>query len=230
MSKVLIIDDDEPLLRALRLNFAARGYQVQTAGSGAAGLAAAAHHPPDLVIVDLGLPDLDGLDVVAGIRGYSGVPIIVLSARHSGPTKVQALDAGADDYVTKPFGMDELLARMRAALRRAAPAPSAPVIATPAFTLDLSTKQATGPDGTLIRLTPTEWHLVEVLARHEGKLVEHKRLLREVWGPQYETETNYLRVHFANLRRKLEPDPSRPRYFVTEPGIGYRLDVTPAGG
>ncbi|WP_432993229.1 response regulator [Dactylosporangium sp. CA-233914] len=230
MTRVLIVDDDEPLLRALRLNFAARGYQVQTANTATAGLTAAAHHPPDLVIVDLGLPDLDGLDVVAGIRGYSGVPIIVLSARHSGPTKVAALDAGADDYVTKPFGMDELLARMRAALRRAAPEPAAPVIRTEAFRLDLSTKQATAPDGTTIRLTPTEWHLVEVLARHEGKLVEHKRLLREVWGPQYETETNYLRVHFANLRRKLEPDPSRPRYFVTEPGIGYRLEVTPAGG
>jgi two-component system KDP operon response regulator KdpE len=230
MSRVLIIDDDEPLLRALRLNFAARGYQVQTAGTGAAGLAAAADHPPDLVVVDLGLPDLDGLDVVAGIRGYSSVPIIVLSARHTGPMKVAALDAGADDYVTKPFGMDELLARMRAALRRATPAPAAPVIATPAFRLDLSTKQATGADGGPIRLTPTEWHLIEVLARHEGKLVEHKRLLREVWGPRYETETNYLRVHFANLRRKLEPDPARPRYFVTEPGIGYRLEVTPAAG
>nr|WP_271189858.1 response regulator transcription factor [Dactylosporangium matsuzakiense] len=222
---VLIIDDDEPLLRALRLNFAARGYRVSTAGTGAAGLAAAADHPPDLVVVDLGLPDLDGLDVVAGIRGYSSVPIIVLSARHTGPTKVAALDAGADDYVTKPFGMDELLARMRAALRRATPAPTAPVIATAAFRLDLSTKQATGADGHPVRLTPTEWHLIEVLARHEGKLVEHKRLLREVWGPRYETETNYLRVHFANLRRKLEPDPSRPRYLVTEPGIGYRLEV-----
>jgi two-component system KDP operon response regulator KdpE len=230
MSRILIIDDDEPLARALRLNFAARGYQVQTAGSGAAGLDAAAHHAPDLVIVDLGLPDLDGLDVVAGIRGYSGVPIIVLSARHGGPTKVAALDAGADDYVTKPFGMDELLARMRAALRRAAPGPSSPVIETAAFRLDLATKQASGPDGAPIRLTPTEWHLVEVLARHEGKLVEHRRLLSEVWGPRYEAETNYLRVHFANLRRKLEPDPARPRYFVTEPGIGYRLEVTPAAG
>ncbi|MGI5239478.1 response regulator [Dactylosporangium sp. CA-139066] len=229
MTKVLIVDDDEPLLRALRLNFAARGYEVRTAGSAAAGLAAAADHPPDLVVVDLGLPDLDGLDVVTGIREYSTVPIIVLSARHGGPTKVAALDAGADDYVTKPFGMDELLARMRAALRRAAPAPAEPVIEASSFRLDLSTKQATGPDGRPVRLTPTEWHLLEVLVRHAGKLVEHRQLLREVWGPQYETETNYLRVHFANLRRKLEADPSRPRHLITEPGIGYRLDLTAPG-
>src|SRR5262249_25479448 len=152
-------------------------------------------------------------DVVAGIRGYSTVPIIVLSARYGGPTKVAALDAGADDYVTKPFGMDELLARMRAAVRRAAPAPAAPVVQASSFRLDLSTKQATGPDGRPVRLTPTEWHLLEVLARHAGKLVDHRQLLREVWGPQYETETNYLRVHFANLRRKLEADPSRPRHL-----------------
>ena len=225
MNRVLVIDDDEPLLRALRLNFAARGYQVQTAASAAAGLAAAAHHPPDLVIVDLGLPDRDGIAVVEGIRGYSSVPIIVLSARQAGQSKVAALDAGADDYVTKPFGMDELLARMRAAMRRAAPAPAAPVVETSSFRLDLANKQATGPDGRPVRLTPTEWHLVEVLARHAGKLVQHRQLLREVWGPQYETETNYLRVHFANLRRKLEADPSRPRHLVTEPGIGYRLEL-----
>jgi two-component system KDP operon response regulator KdpE len=224
VNRVLVIDDDEPLLRALRLNFAARGYQVQTAAGAAAGLAAAAHHPPDLIIVDLGLPDRDGIAVVEGIRGYSSVPIIVLSARQAGQSKVAALDAGADDYVTKPFGMDELLARMRAAMRRAAPAPAAPVVETSSFRLDLANKQATGPHGRPVRLTPTEWHLVEVLARHAGKLVQHRQLLREVWGPQYETETNYLRVHFANLRRKLEADPSRPRHFVTEPGIGYRLE------
>ncbi|MEV6926271.1 response regulator [Dactylosporangium sp. NPDC051485] len=224
MSEVLVVDDDEPLLRTLRLNFAARGYQVQTATSAAAGLAAAASHPPDLVVVDLGLPDGDGLDVVTGIRGYSTVPIIVLSARHGGPTTVAALDAGADDYVTKPFGMDELLARIRAALRRAAPAPATPVLQTSSFRLDLSAKQATGPDGRPVRLTPTEWHLLEVLARHAGQLVEHRTLLREVWGPKYEQETNYLRVHFANLRRKLEPDPARPRHIRTEPGIGYRLE------
>jgi len=225
MTRVLIVDDDEPLLRALRLNFAARGYQVQTAANAADGLAAAGHRPPDLIIVDLGLPDLDGLSVVEGIRGYSSVPIIVLSARHAGVSKVAALDAGADDYVTKPFAMDELLARMRAALRRAAPAPEAVVITASSFTLDLSTKQATGPGGVPVRLTPTEWHLLEVLARHQGKLVEQRQLLREVWGPQYETESNYLRVHFANLRRKLELDAAQPRHIITEPGIGYRLQV-----
>jgi two-component system KDP operon response regulator KdpE len=226
MSLVLVVDDVEPLLRALRLNFTARGYQVQTATDAAGGLAAAAHRPPDLVIVDLGLPDLDGIAVVEGIRGYSSVPIIVLSARHTGPSKVAALDAGADDYVTKPFSMDELLARMRAALRRgAAPASARAIVEASSFRLDLAAKQATGPDGAPVRLTPTEWHLLDVLARHEGKLVEHRQLLREVWGPQYETETNYLRVYFANLRRKLERDPSRPVHLITEAGIGYRLQL-----
>ena len=222
MTRVLIVDDDQHLLRALRVNLTARGYQVRTAGDAAAGLAAASHQPPDLTIVDLGLPDMDGLHVVEGLRGWTSTPIIVLSARHAEAAKVAALDAGADDYVTKPFGMDELLARVRAALRRATPTPEAPVITTAAFTIDVSTKRVTGPGGE-IRLTPTEWHLLEILARHPDKLVAHKQLLREVWGPQYETETNYLRVHFANLRRKLEPDPTRPRYLITEPGIGYRF-------
>jgi two-component system KDP operon response regulator KdpE len=226
MTRVLIIDDDEPLLRALRVNFAARGYQVELARDGTSGLTAAGHGNVDLVIVDLGLPDLDGLAVVEGIRGWSAVPIIVLSARHTGPSKVAALDAGADDYVTKPFGMDELLARMRAALRRAGPAADeTPIVTTPSFMLDFAAKHATGPTGEDVRLTPTEWHLLEVLARHPGKLVQHKHLLSEVWGPRYETETNYLRVHFANLRRKLERDPARPRHLITQPGLGYRLDA-----
>jgi two-component system KDP operon response regulator KdpE len=222
VTRVLIVDDDEPLLRALRVNLTARGYQVHAAADAAGGLAKATRYPPDLVIVDLGLPDMDGITVVEGLRGWSRAAIIVLSARHSEPAKVAALDAGADDYLTKPFGMGELLARIRAALRRATPASEAPVITTAAFTADLSSKQATGPNGE-VRLTPTEWHLLEVLARHPGKIVEHRQLLREVWGPQYETETNYLRVHFANLRRKLERDPSQPQHLITQPGIGYRL-------
>ena len=222
MTRVLIVDDDRSLLRALRINLTAHGYQVHTEADAAGGLAAATRQPPDLAIVDLGLPDLDGIGVVTGLRGWSRAPIIVLSARDAEAAKVAALDAGADDYVTKPFGMDELLARMRAALRRAAPTPDAPVVSTEAFTIDLAAKRVTGPGGE-IRLTPTEWHLLEILARHPDKLVAQRQLLREVWGPQYQTETNYLRVHLANLRRKLEPDPARPRYLITEPGLGYRF-------
>jgi two-component system KDP operon response regulator KdpE len=222
MTTVLIVDDDPSLLRALRVNLAARGYHVNTAPDATTGLASASRHPPDLAIVDLGLPDLDGMRVVEGLRGWTEVPIIVLSARYAETAKVAALDAGADDYVTKPFGMDELLARMRAALRRGTPAPAAPVITTAAFTIDLSAKRVTGPAGE-IRLTPTEWHLLEVLSRQPDRLVTQRQLLTEVWGPKYETETNYLRVHLANLRRKLEPDPARPRYLITEPGIGYRF-------
>jgi two-component system, OmpR family, KDP operon response regulator KdpE len=222
MTRVLIVDDDRQLLRALRITLGARGYEVAIAGDGASGLAMASRTPPDLMIVDLGLPDLDGVAVVEALRGWTTAPIIVLSARHAEEAKVKALDAGADDYVTKPFGMDELLARVRAALRRATPAAEAPVVTTEAFTVDLSSKRVTGPAGD-VRLTPTEWHLLEVLVRHPDKLVGHRQLLHEVWGPKYETETNYLRVHMANLRRKLEPDPARPRYLITEPGIGYRF-------
>ena len=222
MTTVLIVDDDPNLLRALRVNLAARGYQVHIAPDAATGLASASRHPPDLAIVDLGLPDLDGMQVVEGLRGWTEVPSIVLSARYAEAAKVAALDAGADDYITKPFGMDELLARMRAAVRRGTPAPAAPVITTAAFTIDLSAKRVTGPAGE-VRLTPTEWHLLEVLTREPDRLVTQRRLLTEVWGPKYQTETNYLRVYLANLRRKLEPDPARPRYLITEPGVGYRF-------
>jgi two-component system KDP operon response regulator KdpE len=222
MTRILIVDDDRQLLRALRITLAARGYDVSIEADGTGGLAAASRIRPDLLIVDLGLPDIDGVAVVEALRGWSTAPIIVLSARHAEAAKVNALDAGADDYVTKPFGMDELIARVRAALRRATPAAEAPVITTEAFTVDLASKRVTGPNGD-VRLTPTEWHLLEVLARHPGKLVGHKQLLHEVWGPQYETEANYLRVYMANLRRKLEPDPANPRYLITEPGIGYRF-------
>jgi two-component system KDP operon response regulator KdpE len=222
MSRILVVDDDDQLRRALRINLAARRYEVQTAADATSALAIAGRTPPDLAIVDLGLPDLDGVEVVRGLRGWTRIPIIVLSARDAQATKVAALDAGADDYVTKPFGMDELLARIRAALRRAAPEPGAPAVTTADFTIDLAAKRLTTAAGD-VRLTPTEWHMLEVLARHPDKLVTQRQLLREVWGPAYENETNYLRVHLANLRRKLEPDPSRPRYLITEPGIGYRF-------
>jgi two-component system KDP operon response regulator KdpE len=222
MTRILVVDDDRQLLRALRITLAARRYEVTVAADGATGLALASRQPPDLVVLDLGLPDMDGVAVVEGLRGWSSAPIVVLSARHAEAAKVDALDAGADDYITKPFGMDELLARIRAALRRATPVAEAPVVTTDAFTVDLAAKRVVTPAGD-VRLTPTEWHLLEVLARHSDRLVGHKQLLQEVWGPKYETESNYLRVHVANLRRKLEPDPSKPRYIVTEPGIGYRF-------
>ena len=222
MTQVLVIDDDAHLLRALRITLTARGYQVSTATDATTALATASRTPPDLVILDLGLPDLDGVAVIEGLRGWYTAPIIVLSARHTEPAKVNALDAGADDYLTKPFGMDELLARIRAALRRAAPTTATAVITTTAFTIDLAAKRVTTHRGE-VRLTPTEWHLLETLTRTPDLLVTHKQLLQQVWGPAYETETNYLRVHLANLRRKLEPNPSRPRYLITEPGIGYRF-------
>jgi two-component system KDP operon response regulator KdpE len=222
MTRILIVDDDLQLLRALRINLTARRYEVLTAPDGTTGLSLASRTRPDLVIVDLGLPDMDGATVVEGLRGWSAAPIIVLSARHGETAKVNALDAGADDYVTKPFGMDEFLARIRAALRRTTATADAPVVSTDAFTVDLAARRVTTPAGE-VRLTPTEWHLLEALARHPGRLLTHQQLLQDVWGPQYVTATNYLRVHIANLRRKLEPDPARPRYLTTDPGLGYRF-------
>jgi two-component system KDP operon response regulator KdpE len=220
---VLVVDDEPGIVRALRINLRVRGYDVDTAADGRAALDAAARHQPDVVILDLGLPDMDGVDVIRGLRGWSRSPVIVLSARHDGSDKVEALDAGADDYVTKPFGMDELLARVRAAVRRSGPVEDAPVVRTEAFTVDLAARRATTGAGE-VRLTPTEWHLLEVLVRHPGRLVSQKQLLQEVWGPQYGKETNYLRVYMAQLRRKLEADPARPRHLITEPGMGYRFD------
>jgi two-component system KDP operon response regulator KdpE len=222
MSRVLVVDDEAGLRHALAINLRARGYDVTLADSGMDALNAAARQPPDVVVLDLGLPDMDGTDVITGLRGWTKAPIIVLSARTGEGDKVDALDVGADDYVTKPFGMDELLARLRAALRRATPSDDAPVVQTGDFTVDLAAKEvrtAAGP----VRLTPTEWHMLEVLVRNHGKLVSQRQLLQEVWGPNYETETNYLRVYMAQLRRKLEPDPSRPRHLLTEPGLGYRF-------
>ena len=223
-ARVLVVDDEPQLARALRINLKARGYRVDTAVDGRGALEAAARHHPDVIVLDLGLPDMDGTEVISGLRGWSAVPIIVLSARHASDDKVDALDAGADDYVTKPFGMDELLARLRAAVRRAAPAAEEPaVVETDAFTIDLAARKATRA-GREVRLTPTEWHILELLIRNSGRLVGQRELLREVWGPSYGTETNYLRVYLAQLRRKLEPDPARPRYLITEAGMGYRFE------
>jgi two-component system KDP operon response regulator KdpE len=228
-TRVLVVDDEPQIRRALGVNLRARGYQVDLAETGEQALELAARHHPDVVVLDLGLPGIGGVEVIQGLRGWTSVPVIVLSVRESERDKVAALDAGADDYVTKPFGMDELLARLRAALRRAAPADEEAVIVTPDFTIDLSVKRVTNADGEEIRLTPTEWHIVEVLVRHAGKLVAQKQLLQEVWGPAYETETNYLRVFMAQVRRKLEPEPGQPRYFFTEPGMGYRFEVPTVG-
>ncbi|MDX6257514.1 MAG: two-component system, OmpR family, operon response regulator KdpE [Frankiales bacterium] len=226
MTTVLVVDDEAPILRALSITLSARDYTVVTAATGAEGLAAMAKARPAVVVLDLGLPDMDGVDVIRGIRGWSAVPIIVLSAREQEQQKVAALDAGADDYVTKPFGMHELLARLRAAVRRSAPAEEQePVVRTASFVVDLAAKQVNLLDEQRVRLTPTEWQIIETLARHAGRLVTAKHLLHEVWGPSYGTETNYLRVYMAQLRRKLEPDPSRPVSLLTEPGMGYRLVV-----
>jgi two-component system, OmpR family, KDP operon response regulator KdpE len=223
-SRILVVDDEPQIRRALVINLRARGYEVDVADSGERALELAARHHPDAVVLDLGLPGIDGVEVIRGLRGWSQVPIVVLSVRDQEADKVAALDAGADDYVAKPFGMDELLARLRAALRRGAPAEEAAVITTPDFTIDLAAKRVTR-DGVEVRLTPTEWHVVEVLVRHQGKLVPQRQLLREVWGPDYHDETNYLRVFLAQVRRKLEPEPARPRYFLTEPGMGYRFEA-----
>jgi two-component system KDP operon response regulator KdpE len=223
VTRLLLIDDEAPFVRAMGVSLRAMGYDVDAAPTGAAGLAKAATTAPDVIVLDLGLPDMDGLEVLNGLRAWTAVPVIVLSARHRDDAKVAALDGGADDYVTKPFSMDELLARIRAALRRRPSAVSEePVVETDDFRIDMAAKEVT-IDGEAVRLTPTEWNVLEVLVRNQGKLVSQRQLLKEVWGPQYETETEYLRVYLAALRRKLEPTPSQPRYFITEPGMGYRF-------
>jgi two-component system KDP operon response regulator KdpE len=222
VSRVLVVDDEPQIRRTLAINLRARGYQVDLAASGEEALKAAAHHQPDVVVLDLGLPGIDGLQVIHGLRGWTQIPIIVLSVREREADKVAALDAGADDFVTKPFGINELLARLRAAVRRAAPTDGqVPIVQTPDFRVDLAAKQVVR-DGREVRLTPTEWQLVELLVRNPGRLVSQRQLLSEVWGPKYREETNYLRVFIAQIRRKLEPDPAHPRYFITEPGMGYR--------
>jgi two-component system, OmpR family, KDP operon response regulator KdpE len=232
VTRVLVIDDEPQIVRALRINLRVRSYQVDTATTGSQALEMAARHPPDLVILDLGLPDLDGVQVIEGLRGWTQAPIIVLSGRADSTDKVEALDAGADDYVTKPFGMEELLARMRAAVRRAAPEADEPQIRLGELVVDLAAKRVT-TDGAAdagqagIRLTPTEWHLLEVLLRNPGKLLSQRQLLTEVWGPGYADAAGNLRLYMAQLRRKLEPDPARPRWLLTEPGMGYRYQPGP---
>ncbi|MGW4111482.1 response regulator [Actinosynnema sp. NPDC004786] len=224
MTTVLVVDDDPLIVRALRITLNARGYGVLTASDGASALRAADEHP-DVVVLDLGLPDADGVDVIAGLRRATTAPIIVLSARTDSAEKVRALDAGADDYVTKPFGVDEFLARLRAAVRRSAhrrvPAEE-PLVRTASFTVDLTAKKI-HRDGTEVRLTPTEWGLLEALVRAGGEALSPQRLLAEVWGPNHTSATHYLRVYLVQLRRKLEPDPAHPRHLVTEPGRGYRF-------
>ncbi len=227
VTRVLVVDDEPQILRALRINLRVRQYDVDTAATGTEALEHASRHPPDLVILDLGLPDLDGVEVIHGLRGWTTAPIIVLSGRADSTDKVEALDAGADDYVTKPFGMEELLARMRAVGRRGLGDGDEPRFRLGDLVVDLAAKRVSrDPDsasGADIRLTPTEWHLLEVLLRHPGKLLGQQYLLKEVWGPGYADAAGNLRLYMAQLRRKLEPDPSRPRWLLTEPGMGYRF-------
>ncbi len=231
MTTVLIVDDDPHLRRTLAIGLAAYGYEARVAADGRAALHLILEGSPDLVILDLGLPDLDGIDVLRQLRQTSGVPVIVLSARTDSLDKVEALDLGADDYVTKPFGMHELLARVRVALRHADPGPEGIAgtasVHTRCFTLDFADRRAVA-QGRPVRLTPTEWRFLEALARAGGRLVTREELLRQVWGPAYGSESNYLRVYANQLRRKLEPDPATPRYLITEPGLGYRLLGEPA--
>ncbi|MEU7121767.1 response regulator [Streptomyces zaomyceticus] len=228
MTRVLVVEDDSQLARALVINLQARRYVVDAAPDGATALSLAASEPPDVLIVDLGLPDMDGVDVIKALRRWSRSPVLVLSARSGSEDKIRALDAGADDYMTKPFSMDELLARLRAATRRSAeaatPEPAAGgQLSTDDFTVDLVAKRVRRAERD-VRLTPTEWHLLEILICNPGRLISQRRLLQEVWGPSYSTKTNYLRVYMAQLRRKLEVDPSHPRYLITEPGMGYRFE------
>ena len=232
MTRILVVDDEPQILRALRINLRARDYDVHVAATGTEALEVAGRYPPDLVILDLGLPDLDGVEVIGGLRGWTKAPIIVLSGRADSADKVEALDAGADDYITKPFGMEELLARIRAAVRRTRPTEDLPTIQLGQLVIDLAakrvTRQVTDP-GEDIRLTPTEWHLLEVLLRNPGKLLTRNQLLTEVWGPGYADATGNLRLYMAQLRRKLEPDSARPRWLITEPGMGYRYQPSPDG-
>jgi two-component system KDP operon response regulator KdpE len=223
VTRVLVVEDEPTLARALAITLRANRYEVAVAHTGTSGLDSMANWHPDLVVLDLGLPDLDGMDVLRAVRGWSQVPVVVLSARQTSDDKVEALDAGADDYVTKPFAMDELLARLRAAARRRAP-DDAPVVETAAFTVDIAHHRVTR-DGRDVRLTPTEWHLLEILTRNVGKVVGRRELLAELRGPNLDRETHYLRVYLAQLRRKLEPDPAHPRHLLTEAGIGYRLEL-----
>lgn len=221
-TKVLVIDDDPHLLKALRITLTAHGYAVDTAVDGGSAIAAASRQAPDLLVLDLGLPDMDGTDVLRDLRRWSAAPVLVLSARHGSPDKVGALDAGADDYITKPFGLDELLARLRALLRRVPQPESRSLVTSAGFTVDLAARQVLR-SGQPVRLTPTEWNILEILVRHPNRLISQQQLLSDVWGPSYQKEANYLRVYMAQLRRKLEEDPGNPRHLLTEAGVGYRF-------
>lgn len=222
--KVLIADDDAQLVRALAVTLAARGYDVVTARDGRAAIDSVITERPDLVLLDLGMPRLDGIGVLEGVRAWSQVPVLVLSGRTDSSDKVDALDAGADDYVTKPFQMDELLARLRAlGRRRTVATEETPTITIGSLVVDLVAKQVTPAEGPAIRLTPTEWRLLEVLVTNPDRLMTREMLLTEVWGPTHGSDSGYLRLYMAQLRRKLEPDPSHPRYLVTESGMGYRF-------
>ncbi len=223
MTRVLIVDDEPHLLRALRINLAARRYQVDTAADGASALHAASAQPPDLVVLDLGLPDMDGVDVIRTLRAWTPVPIIVLSGRAGSSDKVHALDAGADDYVTKPFSLDELLARIRAVTRRTTGPDTEPEVVVGRYRIDLANRTVHSDDADPPHLTRTEWQLLEILATHPGRLITQRSLLQQVWGPGYENETHYIRQYMAHLRRKLEDNPAHPRHLLTEPGMGYRF-------
>jgi two-component system, OmpR family, KDP operon response regulator KdpE len=226
MTTVLVVDDEPQILRALRVNLAARSYDVVTASTGRQALDAAARHHPDLVVLDLGLPDMDGVEVIRGLRGWTSVPIIILSGRSQSIAKVQALDAGADDYVTKPFNVDELLARVRAVARRSVVGDEEPTVHIGNTIVDLQAHRVTSADGAEdldVRLTPTEWQLLEILVRNPGRLVSQRELIRAIRGPKYDDAAHYLRQFMAQLRHKLEPDPARPRHLLTEPGMGYRF-------
>jgi len=227
--RILVVDDEQQLLRALRINLTARRYEVVTAENGAGALQAAAKHVPDLVVLDLGLPDMDGTEVIAGLRGWTNMPILVLSGRTDASDKVAALDAGADDYVTKPFNMDELLARVRALIRRAEADDAEPVTIVGKHAIDLAARTVTRTEdepadaSEPVHLTKTEWAVLEILLRNPGSLVSSRQILVQVWGPACENQGNYLRFYIARLRQKLEPDPSHPRQLITEPGMGYRF-------
>ncbi len=225
MSRVLVVDDEPQIRKALTVTLRASGYEVDAVGTGEEAVTRAATHRPDAVLLDLGLPGIDGIEVIEALRGWTDLPIVVLSVRGEESDKIAALDAGADDYVTKPFGMGELLARLRVVLRRRQPAAEEAVVTTPDFTIDLAARRVTVGSDTDVRLTPIEWGLIDRLVAHPGRLITQRQLLTEIWGPGVDDHTQYLRVHMSNLRHKLEPDPARPRYFHTEPGMGYRFEA-----
>lgn len=224
MKSVLVVDDEPQLVRALQVNLEAEGYTVTTAADGTKALRSAASQPPDVLVLDLGLPDMDGTEVIRRLRAWTELPIIVLSARHGSSDKVEALDAGADDYVTKPFGLDELLARLRAVERRSWPVREAGTVEAGDLEIDLMAATVSRA-GQRIRLTPREWRVLQLLVENRGRLVTQQQILNDVWGPVYEKETHYLRIYVGQLRRKLEENPANPRHLITEPGMGYRFET-----